>query len=681
LSGKRKLFIKLLCLFLVGILLSFSAVGCLQVQKLPEPQISLASTIFDANGKEITKLFKENRVEVNLAEISDNLEKAVIAVEDARFYEHSGIDVIGIGRAALKNVRAGRVVEGGSTISQQTAKNLYLSNERTFTRKAKELLYTLQLERRYTKDEILNMYLNQIYFGKGAYGVEVASQTYFGKPAQELNLAESAMLAGIPKAPNNLNPFNDFDAAKARQAVVLNRMVELGIINSNDAEQAKAEEISLQTSGGIETQTASFFIDMVREYITEKFPDQPELLYRGGLRIETTLDLDMQAGAEKAVMDGLKNYPGLQAALVALDPKTGYVKAIVGGRDSTSKFNRATDAFRQPGSTMKPFVYAAAIDNGYTAASTFKCEPVEFKLPNGKTYSPTDFGNSYHYRDFTLKEALAISDNIVAVKLNEAVGPETVVKYAKSMGINSPLQPILSLALGTKEVSPLEIATGYGSLANQGVKAEPIFVLNIKDKNGNILDENKPFLSKVLDEKTAYIVTDMLKAVLEPGGTGAGIGQAFTRPMAAKTGSTNEYTDAWFIGYTPDLVTSVWAGNDNPKIPAGKSGGALSGPIWRDFNQAALAKIEPRDFPIPTGIVKVKICADTGLLATANSEKVIEAAFVEGTEPTEECSVHREANWWEDLIEGENGETDQGQSDGNRNEERRNNWNILDWFR
>ena len=677
---KRKLYVKLFCLILASSLLSFSAVGCLQIQKLPEPQISLASEVLDVNGKEITKLFKENRVEVNLAEISDNMEKAVIAVEDSRFYEHSGIDVIGIGRATVKNLRAGRVVEGGSTISQQTAKNLYLSNERTFTRKAKELLYTLQLERRYTKDEILNMYLNQIYFGKGAYGVEVASQTYFGKPAQELNLAESAMLAGVPKSPNSLNPFNDFDAAKARQAVVLNRMVELGVINANQAKQAKTEEISLKTSAKLETQTASFFIDMVREYITEKFPDQPELLYRGGLTIETTLDLDMQVAAELAVSNGLKDYPSMQAALVALDPKTGYMKAIVGGRDSTSKFNRAIDALRQPGSTMKPFVYAAAIDNGYTPASTFKCEPVEFKLAGGKTYKPTDYGNSYHNRDFTLKEALAVSDNLVAVKLNEAVGPETVVKYAKSMGINSPLAPILSLALGTKEVSPLELAAGFVPLANQGVKAKPVFVLSIKDKNGNTLDENKPFLSKVLDEKTAYIVTDMLKAVLEPGGTGAAIGQSFTRPMAAKTGSTNEYRDAWFVGFTPDLVTSVWAGNDDPAIPAGRSGGALSGPIWREFNQAALAKIEPRDFPIPAGIVKVKICADSGLLATPNSEKVIEAAFIEGTEPTEECPVHKASNWFEDLLEGDNG-TDQGQSDGRSNEERGNDWNILDWFR
>jgi membrane carboxypeptidase/penicillin-binding protein len=346
----------------------------------------------------------------------------------------------------------------------------------------------------------------------------------------------------------------------------------------------------------------------------------------------------MQDAAEKAVSQGLKGSDReLDGALVAIDPKTGRVKAMVGGKDyARSQLNRAAARF-QPGSAFKPFLYAAAIDSGYTAASTIRCEPVSFPQAGGVKYEPKDYQGGYHYRLFTLKEALFTSDNVVAVKLNEQVGASKVAKYAGQMGIESPLRPVLSLPLGTSEVTPLELARAYGPLANRGIKAEPYIIQKITDKNGRVLEEHKPKLEQAIDEKTAYIVTDMLTAVLKPGGTASGISAAIDRPAAGKTGTTENLKEAWFVGYTPDLVAAVYIGYDDKSKEVGQTGSQIAAPIWASFAGAALNSVPASDFAMPSGVIRVTICVDDGLLAGPYNTRVIDAAFIQGTEPTAVC--------------------------------------------
>lgn len=613
--------------------------GC-SPQRLPEPDIALASKIYDRHGKLITSLYEQNRIQVSLDEVSPYVAKGVVAVEDVRFYKHFGIDPIGIARAAVKNITSGKITEGGSTISQQTAKNLYLTNERTFTRKFKELYLTLLLEHNYTKREILEMYLNQIYYGYRAYGIEAAAQTYFAKPAKDLNLAESALLTGIPARPNSFSPFVDMKASKKRQALVLDRMVEAGYITLQESEAAKKEPLKLASSDQIKVEKAPYFVEEIRKHIVEEYDNGSELLLKGGLAIYTTLDLSAQEAAEQAVIKNLeKTGTDLEGALVATDPKNGHVLAMVGGKNfAVSKFNRAT-AQRQPGSAFKPFLYAAAIEGGYTAANIIRCEPTTFKNPDGSTYEPSDYGDiPYHNRDFTLKEALTISDNVVAVKLNEQVGPTKLAEMAKRMGIKSKLRTYLSLVLGTSEVNPLEMSSAFGVFANQGQYATPMMITKIVDKNQAILEENSTQTSQVIDPKTAYIVTDMLTGVVKPGGTAATVGKQISGAVAGKTGTTQNYHDAWFVGYTPQLSAAVWVGYDQPKS-VGRTGGSIAAPIWTDFVTAYVKEYKQR-FEPPMGIEIVDICADTGLLATPFSTKVIEMAFVKGTEPRDVCPVH-----------------------------------------
>jgi 1A family penicillin-binding protein len=604
--------------------------------------VATASKVLDVNGRVIRTLFRENRIEVPVAQIPPLTRKAFIAVEDARFFKHHGIDLPGIARAVVKNIMAGKIVEGGSTITQQTAKNLYLTREKTFLRKFKEAWLALHLERKYTKEQILEMYLNQVYFGEGAYGIEVAARTYFGKPAGELDLAESAMLAGLLKAPNTYSPFQNWEGAKGRQKTVLDRMSDLGMITREEANQAYEERLILASSVKSKGK-APYFVDEVIKYVTSKYENGANLLFTGGLTIETTLDLDMQEAAETAFTDGLAGKDRqLNGALVAMDAATGQIRALVGGRDfSQSKFNRAFMAKRQPGSAFKPFLYTAAIDMGYTAGTTLTCEPASFPVSGGIPYRPTDYGsNPYHNRLFTLKEALAISDNVVAVKLANEIRPASIVDYAKKMGINSKLRMFLSISLGTSEITPLELTGGYTPLANGGKKTKPLFVLKIKDKNGNVLEENKPEITQVIDPKTAYIVTDMMRAVLAPGGTAANVAGTVGRPAAGKTGTTQDYRDAWFAGFTPELVATVYIGYDDPRKPVGATGGRIAAPIWARFVADALKDRPVREFSMPEGLVRVKICADSGLLATPFSPYTIEAVFVDGTEPTQSCPLH-----------------------------------------
>lgn len=635
-SIKKAVFPVIPSILLIVLVLALAGAGC-RAHALVSPEVPEPSRVLDVNGETITLISDENRVPVPLDQVSKYMQDAIVAIEDARFFQHRGIDPVSLVRAMFRNIQAGRIVEGGSTITQQLAKNLYLDPGRNIGRKFQELFLTIQLERTYTKSEILEMYLNEIYFGQGAYGIEAAARTYFQKPARDLGLAESAMLAGVPRGPSIYNPAQDFEAAKARQGVVLDRMVELGMISGEQARQAGAEPLQPAKTPAI-VRKSPYFVDEIVKYYEQNYSEGLETLYSGGLSIYTTLDLKMQEAAEKALTRGLARLnPDLEGALVALDPKTGQIRAMVGGRDyNKSQLNRVL-ARSQPGSTFKPFLYTAAIDLGFTAGTTIVCEPVSFPQAGREDYMPEDYQGDYHYRPFTLKEALYTSDNVVAVRLNAQLGPEVMAGYAQRMGIDSPLRPYLSLPLGTSEVTPLEMVRAFGTLANRGIKSEPYFIQRITSGTGQVLEERRPSLTRVLDEKTAYIVTDMLTAVLQPGGTAANSGRNLGRPAAGKTGTTENLREAWFVGYTPDLVAAVYVGYDDKSRAVGLTGADVAAPIWADFIRGALEGRSPSEFPVPDGVTKVKICADDGLLAGEFNTRVIEAVFVQGTEPISPC--------------------------------------------
>lgn len=640
-------------LLIVSLIMIFNCIsGCASIDQAQPPGIPMPSKIVDANNKLITTVSQVNTVPIELDEIAQWMQQAIVAIEDERFYQHRGIDFRGLARAAYQNLRSGGIVQGGSTLTQQLAKNLYLGPERTLGRKAKELYYTIQLERTYTKKEILNMYLNHVYFGQGAYGVEAAARTYFDKSAKELTLAESAMLAGLPRAPSYYAPTTNLKGAKERQKIVLNRMVELGMISTADREEALAEHIEPKAKTEA-FQQAPYYVAEIIKYIKNKYPNGMEMLYSSGLTIQTTLDLDVQRSAEKALEQGLaKVNPDINGALVAVDPTNGYIKAMVGGRNwQRSQFNRAL-AKTQPGSAFKPFLYTAAIDSGYTAASAIFCEPVTYQQKGAEPYTPKDHKVGYHYRPFILKQALAISDNVISVRLADAIGPGAIIRYAKAMGIESPLRPFLSLALGTSEVTPLEMAAAFGPLANQGIRAKPFYIIKVTDSTGNVLEEHRPQLAKVIDEKVAYIVTDMLKAAVQPGGTAAQLSWMVNRPVAGKTGTTEDYTNAWFVGYSRDLVASVYVGYDDKQKRVGLTGGDIAAPVWGQFMEEALKGTEAADFAVPDGVVQEEVCTTDGLKASALSSGTMSAYFIQGTEPKIPCFGDF---WWkkaEDSGEG-----------------------------
>lgn len=620
------------------------------VRVFPVPGKQVGSVFYDIRGEAITSTVAGNRIEVPLSAISPRLREAVIAVEDERFYRHPGIDPIGIARALVRNIRAGRIVEGGSTITQQLAKNMFLPPERTIGRKVAELFLTFYLELKFSKDEILERYLNLVYLGHGAYGVEAGARLYFGKSARDVSLGEAAMLAGLTRGPFYYSPYRDMQAALDRRRVVLDRMVSAGYITRAQAREAAREPPRLVGLGTREIRAAPYFVDYVMEEVLRRLGDSGNLLYSGGLKVYTTLDMSMQRAAEKAFGAGLDALtpetpagPVVQpqGALVAIDPRNGHVRVLIGGRSfHETQFNRATQARRQPGSAFKPFFYAAALDSGFTAATTLTCEPLTF-WSAGTPYAPTDYGRfEYHFRMLTLREALVVSCNVVSVHLASIIGPEKGAEYARRLGIKSPLRPHLSLVLGTSEVTPLEMAAAFAPFANGGKRVEPMFIVSVKDRRGRELLRNRPRVSQVLDPRTAFIVTDILKQVISKWGTAANIADKVARPAAGKTGSTQNYTDAWFVGYTPDLVCSVYAGYDDPATPLGRSGGAAAAPIWADFMREALADRPPATFRRPPGIVSREICHETGCLATPACPSTRWEIFKAEAVPTETCPWH-----------------------------------------
>jgi 1A family penicillin-binding protein len=618
----------------------------------PEMQIPQASIVYDVNGTPIRGLAEQNQINLPLEDIPASFIAAVISVEDKNFYSHHGVDFTGILRALLTNIRQGEVAAGGSTITQQTAKNLFLTNERTLTRKIKELFYAIQLERTYSKDEILSMYCNTIYFGQGAYGVEVAARTFFAKPAQELTLAESALLAGLPQWPNGYNPYVDPQAAIRRQKMVLNRMVEEEVITAEEKNAAEEQELIFQRApymGG----DAPYYMAMVKDHLINIYGER--MVFQGGLRIYTTLDLKLQEAANQAYNTGTQNWDtDLQAALVAVDAKNGEIRALIGGRDyAASNYNRVY-AQRQPGSTFKPFMYSLAIEAGFTAADQIQCEEVEFELVTGDIYKPTDYGKEpYHWQPFTLKEAVMISDNVVAVQINHLLDPKQTAAHAEKFGFAN-LQPVLSLPLGSNEVTPVSMAAAYAVFANQGRFNEPTYIVRVEDSNGVILEEQQPDPQQIISPENAYIINNMLQGVMDSGGTGAHLRNTIgIIPAAGKTGTTDDFKDAWFVGYTPHICCAVWVGYDRDKN-VNSSGGVVAGPIWANFIASAARKYGAADFEKPDQIQVINICLESGQVASQSCPHTSTMAFLPNTEPAGICYYHASGLDW--LLPYDRGE-------------------------
>lgn len=606
----------------------------------------VVSEVFADDEYLIGEFFIENRTIVPLAQMPKMLIKAFVAAEDARFFEHRGIDYWRILGAAFRNIEALDVVQGGSTITQQIAKSFFLTPEKSLTRKLKEAILAQRIEHYLTKNEILFLYLNQIYLGEGAYGVGAAAKTYFGKSVQHLTLAECALLAGLPPAPNSFSPFRNPKKARERQLYVLNRLLERKMITPEQAKKAESEEIRLRTKGPKGYLEAPYVLEQVRVYVEEKYGK--EMLYKGGLKIYTTLNTRFQRVAQKAVLKGLEEYEAragkgkgksqVQGALVALDPQTGYILAMVGGRDfSVSQFNRATQARRQAGSAFKPIVYAAALDKGFTPATVIVDEPFKYiDVPGKEPWEPQNFDREF-WGPITLRKGLTFSRNVVTVKIAQTIGLDYIIQYAQNLGIKSKLEPHLSLALGAANITLLELTNAFGVFAAQGYRAEPILITRIIDKDGNVIEEAEPSALEVISPQTAYIMTSLMQSVIQEG-TGQKA-KALGRPAAGKTGTTNDTRDAWFIGYIPqNIITGVWVGYDIEKSLGPHETGAVAAlPIWLEFMKEAVAGIPEENFSVPEGIVFVKIDKATGEPVSSTNPpqpgRVIFECFKEGTAP------------------------------------------------
>jgi len=583
--------------------------------------------VYDDNDELLTELHVERRIFVPLAHIPQTLRDAVIATEDRRFYSHFGVDPIGVARAVYQNYRRGRFVEGGSTITQQLTKVLFLTPDKSLERKMKEAALALELERRYSKDRILEMYLNQVYFGNGAYGVEAASRTYFGKSVTELSVKEAALVAGLPRAPTTYSPFEHSEAAKRRREVVLRRMVEYGALKDADAKKLARADLGLIPPERRRT-TGQYFLEFVQQTLEAKYG--ADMVFKGGLNVYTTLNPTMQLVAEQSLRDGLKALEGRsktarpgehpEGAVVTIEPQTGYVRAMVGGYDFfRSEFNR---------SAFKPFVYVAALESGFTPASRVDDAPVSYAIGGtGQTWKPENYDRKFR-GPTTLQQAVEESINVVTVKLQEQIGLSRTVRVARRFGITSPLDVNLSLALGTSDLTLLELTSAYAALANQGAWLPPTTVRYVTDAQGKLLEESSPEAKEAVTPETAYVITHMLRGVVERG-TGVAA-KALGRPIAAKTGTTNDYSNAWFVGYTPRVATGVWIGYDRPRsLGKDETGSRVAVPIWVAYMGKVLGDSPREDFPVPEKVVLVPVDLDP----SNECVRVVTMAFVRGTEP------------------------------------------------
>jgi penicillin-binding protein 1A len=717
--------------------------GIPSIDELKHYHAAPGTKIFADDDTLIGELKAEKGIFLPLSSVAKHMTQALVAVEDSRFFRHKGIDYIAIVRAIVKDIIHVSLKEGGSTLTQQLAKVVFLTPEKTLTRKLKEAALAFKIEKNLTKEEILELYLNKVYFGHGAYGVEMAARTYFGKSARQLTLAESSLLAGLVKAPNTYSPFNDLSRAKERQNTVLSRMEEEGYITGKERETAYAQPLYLASlKRGVEAN--GYFIEYVRKYAEEKYGE--EMVYKTGLKIYSTISRSMQVSAVNAMQNGLRevdkrrgwrgvienkkdidiekelktrdlpagvtNNPGdlytglvlnvaageaivktrgmigklsvkdalwaskvlsksgsvkmlqnfsltqilrpgdvirvrvkniqnrnvtlaleqdpeLEGALVALEPYTGFVRAMVGGYDfSRSDFNRAVMAKRQPGSAFKPIIYAAALDHGFTPASVINDEPVTYPGGPKGEWSPENYDHKY-YGPTRLREALTYSRNVVTVRLVDAMGIDSLLSFAQSLGVNADMPRNLSIALGSFSVTPLEMAAIYSVFASSGMKSRPITIKYITNVKGGVLEANEPEPEQVISPQTAFLITSMMEDVVRHG-TGWRA-KALGWPVAGKTGTTNDYKDAWFVGYTTNLVASVWVGFDNAKsLGSQETGGKAAAPVWTSFMSGAIRE-SPEEFIHPEGIVSMVIDPKTGLLS--RDDNGIREYFKEGTQP------------------------------------------------
>ncbi len=725
------------------------------LELLENYQPSLVTTVYSDDRQSIGQFFIERRILTPLVDIPKMLTQAVIATEDARFFEHPGLDYIGILRAAWTNIRhGGRRVQGASTITQQLARSLFLSSERSYERKIRELILAYKMEVVTGKEKILETYLNQIYFGQGAYGVASAAESYFGKDLAKLSLAECAFLAGLPKSPSKYSPFSAYERAKKRQEHVLSRMVDAGFITALERDTASAETLNFRRPGS--EHLAPYFVEYVRQLLVAKYGET--MVYKGGLQVHTTLNVEMQRAAETAFSSGIRDIdkrqgwrgpkrkvdlatlqpselaaedkllkpgdiaegivlkvakdhymvqvgsvagklafddmnwakrilkgsdpsedfvmkpnlklllkpgdvidvgvktvnkdgmrltleqmPMVEGGLIAIDPKSGAIQAMVGGVDfSRSEYNRAVQAHRQPGSAFKPLIYATAMSQGLSPATQILDAPVVYEQEEAdKSWKPENYGRKFHGM-VSLRDALAHSHNLATVRLLDKVGIKNVIEFSRKVGLTSPLPADLSLGLGSSSVGLLELTAVYGVFLNQGMRVEPIVIKTVEDSSGQVLESIQPEPNEVMSQEAAYLITNMMEDVVQ-----RGTGQAakvLNRPIAGKTGTTNDYVNAWFIGGAPNLVTGVYVGfDDRRSLGHSETGARAALPIWTGFMKEALNQLPVIPFEIPDGVTFVKVDESTGLLESeqdSEDQKGVVEIFTKGSEPTRAVSRH-----------------------------------------
>ncbi|MBT6120531.1 PBP1A family penicillin-binding protein [bacterium] len=587
---------------------------------------------------------EENRNPVPLEDIAKVVIDAVIATEDTAFYEHHGINFKAILRAVYKDVKARAFVEGGSTLTQQLARNIFLTKRRTITRKVEEAILAFNIDRYYSKQEILELYLNQVYWGHNAYGIQSAAHMYFAKNAKDLKLGEAALLIGMLTGPELYSPFKNIKGSRRRQYIVLNRMAKIGMITQKLADATYEEELAFAQKKR-HRYKAPFFTSYVVQQLIDMYGE--DATYRSGMKVYTTLDYKLQQHADKIVKKYIKRgnkpykirgerYPSLnvrEAAILSVEPSTGYIKVLQGGVNfDNNQFNRCLQSKRQPGSSFKPFVYLTALKKGFSPGKVFDDSPVTFNTTEG-LYSPQNYSRTYKGK-ISMRRALELSVNVIAIKLNDLVGPASVIETARQLGLKADLKPILSLPLGAMEVTMLDLVTVYASFANKGRRVEPVGILRIMDRDGSTLYEHRHREQRVFNENKIAALVNMMKGVVKSG-TGK-LARLPGRPIAGKTGTTSDYRDAWFMGFVPQLVTGVWVGNDDNSSMVKMTGGWFPAQMWKEFMKEALKGVPSRDFSAPRGMVVREINWDTGLLSSDFSPKkrVFKEKFWKGKEPT-----------------------------------------------
>lgn len=647
---RAALFIGMICAALF-FLVYFSIIGYAKILG-PPPLAVPQSTLYMADDGSVIGESNsgQKRYWVPLKDISPDLVKATISIEDRNFYAHNGFDYKRIAGAIIADIKAMAKVQGASTITQQYARNLYLEHDKTWKRKLTEAFYTLRLEMNYSKNEILEGYLNTIYYGNGAYGIQAASQYYFGKDARDLSLAEASMLAGVPKGPSIYSPLANEKKANERQATVLRSMEIKEYISRAEADEAAAAPLKLvgkHQRGSVGQ--APYFQDAVQKELKYTLKLDERTIALGGLKVYTTVNLEQQQLAEEMVAKHISEDSEIQAGFVAMDPRTGHVKAMVGGRNyEESPFNRAMQAVRQPGSTMKPLLYYAALENGFTPSTTMKSELTTFRFDDGSSeYTPHNFNNKYAEDDITMAQALALSDNVYAVKTHLFLGQETLVDTAKRFGLSTNMAQVPSLALGTSGVRVLEMASAYSLFANGGKYVEPVLIERVESNDGTVLFEAEKGGRQILQPELASVMNHMLTGMFDPklngysSVTGITMADEMSRPYAGKSGSTN--TDSWMIGYTPQLVTAVWTGYDVGKPIVKSTEKVYSKNIWFNFMEKALEDEPAAPFKTAKGTIGVFVNPANGKIATANCPVKRLTYFKDGTEPQEYCTDHLDA--------------------------------------